>query len=472
MHALIMKVDLQDSKSDLLSQAFGRFSDFRKILESLIPLRDLSFFSSQIAGDFLNTYRPQRLTIGRRLALLNACEARFRKERAELMEAISAFEAFGASLSDSESVSFLYPLHARMMAWAAERMLREGSVVALQERLTEFRRRLTLRLIDRAVEEMIREGFGPPPTPFTWMAMGSDGRGEQLFSTDQDNLLVYEAHEKSRATLKALPESLLLQLLRFDRGETMRDIEKINLTDRYYARFSQKMGRLLDEVGIRKCKGHIMPAYDKWRGTLSRWERRLIGKVKYGAGELSVLDMNILMDTRYVAGDPTLAEKFLGLLRNYLPENPEILNQIAHSAILMPIALGMFKRLKVKKNGPEKGMLNLKLNGWAPLTILVRVLCVKHRLFDETHTLKRLDLLLEHERLARRIVHELKEAYHHLMLFRALYQMNRLAQGQEEGNAINPSWLDGEGQEILRRSLGAVESFQNQINRSFFGGTV
>ena len=469
--AHVMTEVFQDSVLEATASHFDRFADFDRILKPLIPLRNLDHFASGLVGDFGETYRPQRQTASQRLASLESLQERLHREKGAVEKSLSDFEEFQRALDREDSLDKLRQIHGEMMAWAAEQVLREGSVVSLQERLTRFRDRLTRRLIDLASEEMAREGFGLPPTPYAWIAMGSDGRGEQLFATDQDHLLVFEASAKSREVLKRLPESLLLQLLRFDRGETIREIEKINLTDRYYARFCQKVGEFLHQVGIERCKGHIMPAYDKWRGTIARWERRLIGKVRYGAGELTVLDMNILMDSRFVAGDPDLAGKFLTLLKAYLPENPDILNQIAHSAILMPIALGMFRRLKVKKSGPQKGTLNLKLNGWAPLTILVRVLCVKNRLF-ETHTLKRLDLLAENNLLDRKIARDLQEAYHHLILFRALFQMNHLARGRKEDNHIDPSWLDPEGQELLRKSLGAVEAFQNQINRSFFGGTV
>ena len=32
----------------------------------------------------------------------------------------------------------------------------------------------------------------PPPVKFAWLALGSQGRSEQLLQTDQDNALVYE----------------------------------------------------------------------------------------------------------------------------------------------------------------------------------------------------------------------------------------------------------------------------------------
>ncbi len=464
----------QARQEEATSPCFEPFADFQENLQRLIPLRDPSYFPARLLGDFPESYRPQRLDPERRLLLLEALKDRLGEEIAGVAADRDRFETFTARLSRGDGdVDDLGEAHRAFMCWAAEGFLADASVTGLQQRLTAFRGYLTRALLKRAEAAMETEGFGPVPAPFAWMALGSDGRGEQLFATDQDNLLVYEATEESQAALLArLSPPCLNRLLRFDQGETAAGAEKIDLTGRYFWRFSEKMGDMLHAVGIDRCKGHIMPAYDKWRGTLSRWERRLVGKVKYGAGELSILDMNILMDCRFVAGDALLSDRFMTLLRRYLPQNPDILNQIAHSAILMPVALGMFKRLKVKRSGPDKGTLNLKLNGWAPLTILVRVLCVKNRLMGETHTLKRLSRLESNNLLDTRIAEDLKDAYYHLMVLRALYQVHRLAKGLPKGNAIDPAWLDEGGQDLLRKSLSTVEALQDQINRSFFGGTV
>ncbi len=464
----------QTPNAEGIPSRFGAFSNFEEALRRLIPLRDPAYFSARVLGDFPARYRPQRIDAEQRLTLLESLKDRLREETSRVTEAQSHHETFLGRIEEAgKGFDEILEVHRDFMGWAAEGFLSDASVLCLQDRLTRFRGRLTERLLARAEEAMVEEGFGPVPARYAWMALGSDGRGEQLFATDQDNLLVYEAPEESQKTLRErLTAPLLNRLLRFDQGETSADVDKIDLVGRYFWRFCEKMGDFLDAAGIDRCKGHIMPAYDKWRGTLSRWERRLIGKVKYGAGELSILDMNILMDCRFVAGDTALAEKFIELLRNYLPQNPDILNQIAHSAILMPIALGLFKRLKVRRTEPDKGTLDLKLNGWAPLTILIRVLCVKNRLMEKTHTLERLEVLEAHRLLDPKIVEGLKDAYYHLMSFRALYQINRLAMGLPKSNAINPSWLDEEGQELLRKSLSAVEALQDQINRSFFGGTV
>ncbi len=49
-------------------------------------------------------------------------------------------------------------------------------------------------LNDHILERMLtllEEELGPPPVPYCWLLMGSEGRREQTFKTDQDNAILY-----------------------------------------------------------------------------------------------------------------------------------------------------------------------------------------------------------------------------------------------------------------------------------------
>jgi hypothetical protein len=48
---------------------------------------------------------------------------------------------------------------------------------------------------------MVREGYGRPPVPYAWLALGSEGRREQTLRTDQDNALIFaDNSQKSEAS--------------------------------------------------------------------------------------------------------------------------------------------------------------------------------------------------------------------------------------------------------------------------------
>ena len=51
---------------------------------------------------------------------------------------------------------------------------------------------LTTAIASRSIELCLAKMATPPPVKFTWMALGSQGRREQLLLSDQDNALIFE----------------------------------------------------------------------------------------------------------------------------------------------------------------------------------------------------------------------------------------------------------------------------------------
>jgi len=73
-----------------------------------------------------------------------------------------------------------------------ETLLREGGPVKkLISLVTELNDRLTFRIIKLVEQEMEGKGLGAAPVPYSWIALGSEGRREQTLHTDQDNALFY-----------------------------------------------------------------------------------------------------------------------------------------------------------------------------------------------------------------------------------------------------------------------------------------
>ena len=93
---------------------------------------------------------------------------------------------------------------------------------------------LTIRVIELTSDE-----HALPPVPMCWIALGSEGRLEQTFATDQDNGLVFEADE---ADADRLREALLP--------------------------FARAVNERLDACGFPLCKGGVMASNPRWCLTL------------------------------------------------------------------------------------------------------------------------------------------------------------------------------------------------------------
>jgi CBS domain-containing protein len=425
----------------------------------------------ELIGKFAEQYEPRNLTWEERLELLNGVQQRLYEEVRDLEERQRRYQELARRIEKAESVGELKETHHTCNQLAMDGFLESYSVRGTHGLCSDYRDRVSVRLLKLVEGEMMEEGLGPPPTPYAWMAMGSDGRAEQTLFTDQDNLLVYEANGEGVQRLWDMGGETRDKLVPLALGEEEMVPTPESLLDGYYEIFSRRMAERLDEIGVAKCKGGVMPMNEKWRSSLGEWEDRIEGKIHHGTGDLTTLDLIILMDLRYVGGDSSLATTLTTFVNEHIGANPDLLEEMARSAILMAVPLGLFGRFITEKSGDHKGMLNLKLGGWAPLVLIIRILAKRHGVIS-TNTLERIDALQDTVVFNKKFAEEMRESYHVLLKHRFLHQIESIRQRSEYNNYIDPHALTEPDQEQLKRALRAVEACQKFANRIFFSGGV
>lgn len=419
------------------------------------------------AEEFLKEYYPQKLTYEERLALLKALRQELEGEEAPLLSFQRRYRSLIEEIEGADREA-LKELHGELTHMALEAFEESRSVREVQGLCSDCRGAIARRLLLLVEGEMEAEGWGPPPSPYAWMAMGSEGRREETLYTDQDNLLVYRWDEEGARRLLQQGELLKRRLLKMA-GEPRPPRERDAL-DEYFEVFSEKMVQRLEEVGIRRCKGGVMPVNEKWRADLEGWKERIAGKVSYGRGPLTVLDLIILMDLRFVGGHKGLAEELIDFANAHLVQNRNLVNEMASSAILIPLPLGLFRRFVTEKTGEHKGKINLKLGGWAPLVLIVRVMAKTYGV-KETNTFERIKALEEREILNPRFAMDLQEALYILMKLRISHQRELLLKGlPSDDNYIDPYKLPEGEQKELRFAIKKVEELQKLANEIYFGG--
>lgn len=372
-------------------------------------------------------YRPDRLNYEERLKLLEGMKRAIEEEEAPLEDIRGELEGLLQAIVSSD-LKDLAKHHYFLNRLAIRAFEGSGSVRDVHLICTRGRDALLRRVLEIAAEEI---GDGLPP--YAWMALGSAGRGEETLYTDQDYLLVYT-----------------------DGAEDGRLRELAKRTVDY-----------LEQIGIRKCKGGVMPSNDKWRGSLGEWKERVEKTLERGRGPLSSLDLMILMDLRPVAGDPQMAQAMRDLVP-LLTSNRGLLNEMLQTIIFIPLPLGLLGRFLVEKAGQNKGKLNLKTGGWAPLVVLVRVMAVSYGI-QETGTLERIEGLAKKEVISPELAEDLKEAYHVLMGLRVSRQREFMLRGEDDNHWIDPYALDPADQKRLKFALRKVEELQRVANEIFFG---
>ncbi|HAD05039.1 MAG: nucleotidyltransferase [Desulfuromonadales bacterium GWD2_61_12] len=356
------------------------------------------------------------------------------------MAAIAAFEGRRATYLEAIATTSDYPglrrLEEALATLEAERFLLYRSVPGLHHGCTEYRDRLAARTLQLVEDEVAVLGLGPAPCRYALVSMGSDGRGEQTLITDQDYLIV---HEDGNAVV-----------------------------DDYFRRFSELLVERLAAVGFKKCTGDIMPSNPTWRGSISQWRQRLNAIVRYEFDEYAknLMDLIVLSDARYVAGDRTLAENQIESIREFEQGYFQVIWGMAKAAAEMKVGLRSFGRIWTDPKGEYKGLFNVKLLGWAPLVMNVRILAVNLGL-AATSTLQRLELLEERKSLSPGSAAALREAYHVLTRHRILLQIRYLKGEQTESYHLDPKNLSKDEREELRQALVSIEELQTVIRTNF-----
>lgn len=324
----------------------------------------------------------------------------------------------------------LVELHRRLNVVAIELYLRGVGVMEIHALITSYRHRLTEKVI-----AIISERLAPLPCEFTWFNMGSDGRREQTFFTDQDNALVYK--------VDGSPE-----------------------IDAYFENFANEVVTALDRVGFTLCSGNIMPSNPDWRGSLGGWRRNL-ENIFHDQCQDNLLRVIILMDITYSAGSASLGQQLIDKVHKMIHDNFGALMVMARSAVLSNVALTMFRKFRLEKSGDHKGMFNVKLYGWAPLIMTARVFALKYGLTD-TNTVERIKQLEALNRFDVELSQNLQKAYRVLTHAKMVSQVEAIVSGRKYDYFLDPGALKEADQDELKRALGSVEALQKLAYNSFF----
>lgn len=348
-----------------------------------------------------------------------------------------AQSALQLGLIEAADAVQLKQVHDELNRIEFERFILAESVSNLHRSCTHYRDMLAERAIQIVLDEMNIAGYGPPPVSFALISMGSDGREEQTLITDQDYLIVYD-----------------------DGGD--------EAADSWYVEFGTRLVDCLETAGFKRCTGDIMTSNPTWRGSYKQWRKRLFAIVRYEVEDFAknMMDLIVLSDARYVAGDRSLGQKLIELIRDMEKEHFQVLWSMARAATEMKLALGFMRRLWTEPSGEHRGELNIKLLAWAPLVMNVRILAISQGLLA-TNTVQRINCLELEGSFSAEMADGLRKSYDILTHHRILLQIKQLKGIQKDSYYLDPMMLEGEEREELRQAVIRVEELQKMIHTNF-----
>jgi CBS domain-containing protein len=274
-----------------------------------------------------------------------------------------------------------------------------------------------------------------PAAGWCWLTMGSEGRGEQTFVTDQDNGLVFSAADHAEARML---RPLFLAMAREVNGA-------------------------LDTCGISLCPGGIMAGNEQWCLSVEEWQRHFRAWILTPEPE-ALLNATIFFDFRAQHGDQSLALALRQHVQRLAPQAAGFLRMMAINAIAVAAPLGRLRDF-VSEQG-QQGRVDLKKHGARLFVDAARVFALSAGIAS-VGTVARLRESAVAARLDGQEVAAAVLAFRHLQRIRLLDQHRKLAAGQLPDNLLDPDTLNSLDRRILVESLKQARRLQQALRLSF-----
>jgi len=255
--------------------------------------------------------------------------------------------------------------------------------------------------------------------------MGSEGRGEQLLKTDQDNGLI-------------LRDGLAL-------GEEV------------VAEACRQFAEAVRGFGYPDCPGGIMVSNRLWRRSASEFAAVVRGWLLQPDPE-GLMALAIFVDAHAVAGDKSLLSGVRSEGDRLVSADDALLGRFAAAIDSFPeVSSGWWNRLRM--SGEHDKALDLKKAGIFPIVHGVRSLALRDHV-GATGTAARLDALAAAGRLAPDFAADLIDSLHFLMTLKLKAGLAELEAGRPVSGTVATASLTSLERDLLKDALAVVKRFK------------
>lgn len=333
-----------------------------------------------------------------------------------------------SKVKTAETIDALSQAHDQLLLFIKPLIKSELSV----QHLTK----ITSTFFDTALKQIIQlciEELGPAPARFSFICMGSEGRKEETLLTDQDNAIIFEDVPKDKETLATS----------------------------YFLKLGNAVCAALDKIGYRFCKGNIMAMNPQWCVSLSTWQKYFAQWIASPEPQ-HLLDAMIFFDFRNITGDETLCSSLRKTIDHTIKEYPTFLYHLAHNTYYTKPQQVSSPNIMHDKSAE---FVDLKA-ALAPLMMLARTYSLDHRI-TQTNTRERLLAIKDKLLIKEPTIDEMLFVYDYLMKLRFNNQVWLLEQKTTASNLLNLKRLNDIEAQTLKRTLAAIQDFQQKIKLDY-----
>ncbi|WP_430461952.1 DUF294 nucleotidyltransferase-like domain-containing protein [Thalassolituus sp. LLYu03] len=337
----------------------------------------------------------------------------------ELMDMLSIFSThshvIAMRIEQAKSIKELV-VAAKRLDTLIESLNTQGvRVIAIMELITTLNRRLMQRAFELIFPERLRKSV-------CILILGSEGRGEQILKTDQDNAVILQNEHDREAVLPLL----------------------------------QSMHQTLLDFGYPRCPGGVMFINDSWINTVDGWQNRVERWLRSASPE-PMMNMAIFMDAEPICGNrelftPVKASWQTDSLRSSITSA-----WFAKPALQFETPLTFLGKIK-----EDHGSIDIKKGGIFPLVHGVRALSFEYAI-SECSTLERLDKLQAMNVLDEETAQGLKDSLLFFLRIRLRQQLDKDDPNRGLSQKLEISSLRSVDRSMLRHALHRVKKFKQLL---------
>ncbi|WP_372862286.1 DUF294 nucleotidyltransferase-like domain-containing protein [Psychrobacter sp.] len=263
------------------------------------------------------------------------------------------------------------------------------------------------------------------------IVMGSEGRGEQIMRTDQDNALILRD------------------------GYTHPDL----------AQFADTFNHHLADLGYPLCDGNIMMTNPMWRQPLKQFNAQ-IGLWFRNTDPMHGIYLSAILDGEYVCGDESLLTQVRQHLKvAHRQSDLMFVRQFARAALQFGDVNQWWQKFVPLIGGKSISEdIDLKKAGIFPLVHGIRTLALENDILELPSSKNRLKALVQARALTQERADTLLEA---LEFFMAQRLSVALSTDDKHARQVNPMTLTALERDLLKECLAVVKSFKNQLRQHY-----
>lgn len=295
------------------------------------------------------------------------------------------------------------------------------------------------RVSDSVTEKVINDAIaqsGPPPLPFVFLALGSEGRREQSLATDQDNAIIFLAKDNQQAQMH----------------------------NKYFLDLGTIICTMLDGAGYPFCTGDVMAMKPQWCMSLAQMKEKVSSWI-HTPNPAELLNAGIFFDFRPVYGDFSIANDLQRFCLQQVKDKNVFFYNLVQNIINIKIKSGTLGKTTFGTDDKKEDNLNIK-EPIMTITAIARLWALKFGV-SEKNTIERLVAMQSVNFMSSSFTEEFTQAYKYLTQLRITNQLRQIENGSQPNNSIHPATLSEIDRMMLKKIFSAITAHQSRLGTEF-----